>query len=85
MRIKGTLTTIKDSVFESKTRDEQIEYVSNLQEFKFLPKNQKDAKIKEVLNGVNFRVSKKVTESDTRKDPKNNSGNNTRKSRSKKG
>ena len=50
MRIKGTLTTIKDSVFESKTRAEQIEYVSNLQEFKFLPKNQKDAKIKEVLD-----------------------------------
>lgn len=84
MRIKGTTTTIKDSVFESKTRAEQIEYVSNLQEYKFLPKDQKDKKVKEVLDGVNFRVEKKVRKSNSAKDTESNSKGNTRKSRAKK-
>ena len=84
IKFKGTTTSVDSKWFESKTREEQIDYVSNLQEFKYLPKKQKDQKVKEVLNGVNAATKKQDSASQPSEPKKSNRRSNSKQSRGKK-
>ncbi|MFL1896783.1 hypothetical protein ACJRPK_13840 [Aquimarina sp. 2-A2] len=66
-------TSVNKEWFENKTREEQIEFVSNIQEYKYLREELKKKKVKAVLDGISFR--------DTRQASKANGGDTKKRSR----